>query len=189
MNGAQTLIKHGLLYRCRTTVIGNMEFGNDRSMEIRKDLRKFLEITFGCIFFDHYNKPFINSMEETPQYSEHLNELRNAGNLNAVHEFGKQHRLDDLRIIDLVDFVIVHINPKIPTFGTIEELATANRMKKPIYILFDCKPEETPFWLTWMINPKYFYYDLLELKEELRKINSGENIDNDRWHLLKEEYK
>ena len=40
-------------------------------------------------------------------------------------------RCVDLRMVDISDFLVVNLDPDIPTFGTHEEIANANRQRSP----------------------------------------------------------
>ena len=42
----------------------------------------------------------------------------------------------DLRMVHRSDFLVVHLFPKIPTTGTIHEMAEAWRLNKPIYLIW-----------------------------------------------------
>jgi len=115
-----------------------------------------------------------------------MKELMHLKRLKDVHDMGKHIRQEDLRIIDIVDFVIAYVDPKISSCGTWEELFWANRMKKPIFAIIEGGIEYAPYWLVWTLPYNYFYDSVDSVLQMLKLIDSGSiPIDNDRWKLLK----
>ena len=57
-------------------------------------------------------------------------------------------------MVDISDFLIVNLDPDVPTFGTHEEIANANRQKKPIIILMSVVRQRRPCgcWRCCRIN-------------------------------------
>ena len=60
-------------------------------------------------------------------------------------------RCFDLRCTDVADFLIVHLDAAVPTFGTIEEITNANREKKPILVHIEGGAQTASCWLIAMI--------------------------------------
>jgi hypothetical protein len=93
-------------------------------------------------------------------------------------------------LVDRSDFIIAYINPKTPTFGTMEELVTAVKMKRPTFIAIAGSKKKTPLWLLGMFPHKYIYDSMDDILDMVIKIDSGEKeIDSDRWRLLKKEFR
>lgn len=176
-----------ILDRTRCYLIGSMEFSNgqpwrDRAKEELKDT--------GIIFFDPYHKPFLNSEEEDNDARAQFKSWMDAGEFDKVSEKLKRIRADDLRLCDISDFFIVQVNPKIPSWGSAEELVTINRAKKPIFVFVEGGKEKCPIWIMGMVPHKYIYNNLNEVVDVIKNIDSGKKeIDSDRWHLLKKEYR
>ena len=61
-------------------------------------------------------------------------------------------------------------------------------MKKPNFVSVEGGKNKTPLWLLGMMPHNYFYNDIDEVLDMIRKIDSGEKkIDSDRWRLLRKE--
>ena len=144
----------------------------------------------GIIVFNPYHKPFLKDIEENEDVKKHLDELMESGSYDEVQKRMKEIRAYDLNLVDRSDFIIAYINPKTPTFGTMEELVTAVKMKRPTFIALQRSKKKTPLWLLGMFPHKYIYDSMDDILDMVIKIDSGEKeIDSDRWSLLKKEYR
>ena len=99
-----------------------------------------------------------------------------------------QVRSYDLNLVDRSDFIIAHLLPDVASWGSAEELVTAVRMKKPIFISMEGGKTKTPLWIMGMIPHNYIYDSIEEIMDMIKQIDSGEKkIDSDRWRLLRKE--
>lgn len=180
----------GVLYKTSCYLAGPMEFDSN-GKTWRDEITPFLK-SIGVRVFDPYTKPFIDSdkLEEGENARELYYEWLKNGEYDKVAERMKPIRNFDLNCVDRADFLIFYINKNIPTFGTMEELVTAVRMKRPIFIFVEGGKSQCPLWLFGMLNHKYFYENIEEIKNILYKINNGtESINNDKWRLLKHQFR
>lgn len=176
-----------LLKRTRCYTIGCMQYANGEGW--RDTVRRELG-ALGVIVFDPYHKPFINEIKEDEQSRADLKVWMENGEFDRVTERMKQVRADDLKMCDVIDYAIVHIDPKVPTWGSAEELTTITRAKRPMFIFVEGGKRKTPLWVMGMVPHKYIYDSLEEVLVALKKIDSGElKIDSCRWKLFKEEYR
>lgn len=144
----------------------------------------------GIVVFDPYTKPFVDDVSEDESVRAQLKVWMETGEYDKVAERMRPIRNFDLRLCDLSDFIIAHINPKVASWGSAEELVTSCRMKKPTFISIEGGKTKTPLWMMGMFPHKYFYNSIDEIVEVLRRIDSGQKeLDNERWKLLKEEYR
>lgn len=177
----------GKLNRCRCYLIGHMQYQNGEAW--REKVKKALN-PLGVITYDPYHKPFINEIKEDEAARNSLNEWMDNGEFDKVTERMKQVRSDDLRLCDVSDFLIAHINPMVASWGSAEEIFTSNRMKKPIFLSIEGGKKKAPLWLMGTIPHKYFYNDIDEIIDKIQQIDSGEKeLDNGRWRLLRPEYR
>ena len=94
----------------------------------------------------------------------------------------------DLNLVDRSDFIIAHLLPEVASWGSAEELVTAVRMKKPIYISMEGGKHATPLWIMGMLPHHYIYDSIEEVVDMIKQIDCGEkSIDSDRWRLLRKE--
>ena len=180
-------MSNNILNKSRCYLIGAMEFANGQPWRnYTKDALKDTGITF----FDPYHKPFLNSEDEDDEARKQYKEWIKNSEFDKVSEFAKRLRADDLRLCDISDFFIVQINPTIASWGSAEELTTINRAKKPIFMFIEGGKTKCPLWIFGMIPHKYIYNSVDEIIDVIKNINSGQKeIDSDRWHLLKKEYR
>ena len=112
------------------------------------------------------------------------------GHYSDVAKRMKQIRSYDLNLVDRSDFIIAHLVPDVASWGSAEEIVTAVRMKKPVFVSMEGGKSKTPLWMLGMFPHKYIYNSLDEIVDMLYAINSGnKEIDSDRWRLLRKEFR
>ena len=62
-------------------------------------------------------------------------------------------RTYDLNLVDRSDFIIAHIIPAVASWGSAEELVTAIRMKKPVFISMEGGKKKNPTMDDGSITP------------------------------------
>lgn len=178
----------GLLNKAKVYLVGGMQYvtdGRDWREKITPQLKEM-----GIVVFDPYIKPFIDNVSEDEKARATLKEQVERGEYDVVAARMKRVRNFDLRLCDLSDFIVAHINPSIASWGTAEELTTNVRAKKPIFLSVEGGKSACPLWIFGMIPHKYIYNNVEDIIPTIKKIDSGEKkIDSDRWKLLKEEYR
>ncbi len=175
------------LWRTKTYLVGHMQYSDGSSW--RAKITPELE-QMGVTVFDPYKKPFIKDVQEADASKEQLLVAQQSGNFDWLQNKMREIRTFDLNLVDRSDYIIAHIEPKIASWGSSEELVTANRMKKPIFLSVDGGKQNTPLWIFGMIPHKYIYNSVDEIMETLKQIDSGEKeLDSNRWRLLRKEYR
>jgi len=176
-----------LLNKTKCYLTGHMQYQNGESWRniVKERLGKL-----GVTSFDPYHKPFINSFEENDgTRAKLLNQMENE-EYDVVTKYMKQVRCEDLRLCDISDFIFCRISPSIASWGTAEEIFWSNRMKKPIFLVVEGGKKKCPLWLVGVIPHKYIYDTIEDALVMLEKIHIGEKeINSDRWHLLKDNYR
>ena len=174
-----------LLYRTKTYLVGHMQYLSGRDW--RDDVTEKLE-ALNVTCFNPYKKPFVKDVEEDDAARQRMSDDMDRGYYNDVVERMTQVRSYDLNLVDRSDFIIAHLLPDVASWGSAEELVTAVRMKKPIFISMEGGKAKTPLWIMGMIPHNYIYDSIEEIMEMIKQIDSGEKkIDSDRWRLLRKE--
>ena len=159
--------------------------GRDWRKEVTEKLQP-LEIT--C--FNPYEKPFIKDVEEDEASRQQMETWMKTKQYDRVTEKMKTVRSYDLNLADRSDFIIAHLVPDVASWGSAEEIVTAVRMKKPIFISMEGGKSKTPLWMLGMLPHKFIYNSLEEVVEMLYAIDNGDKaIDSDRWRLLRKEFR
>ena len=176
-----------LLKKTKTYLVGHMQYADGSGW--RQYVRNQLE-PIDITVFDPYDKPFIKDVEEGNDIRASLKNLMEEGKYDEVHARMKEIRIYDLNLVDRSDFIIAHIIPDIASWGSAEELVTANRAKKPIFLSIEGGKKRCPLWILGTIPHRYVYNSLTEIVDTIKCINNGSiQIDSDRWRLLKEEFR
>lgn len=175
------------LKKTRTYLVGPIQYACGRKW--REEITDFLTQK-GISVLDPYKGQMMGDVPEDKELHSWFKTLVNKGDFDTLSKELKKIRNRDLRFVDLSDYIIGYINPKIYTCGTWEEIFLANRQKKQIFLVVEGTKKDAPYWLFGTIPHKFIFDSFEELKEYLTKIDSGEEpIENTRLHLLKEEYR
>jgi len=159
--------------------------GRDWREEVTK---KLTPLSITC--FDPYKKPFIKDVAEDEASRQDMETWMKTKQYDRVTDKMKTVRAYDLNLVDRSDFIIAHLVPDVASWGSAEEIVTAVRMKKPIFISMEGGKAKTPLWMLGMLPHKYIYNSLDEVIEMLYAIdNEDKPIDSDRWRLLRKEYR
>jgi nucleoside 2-deoxyribosyltransferase len=176
-----------LLKGTRVYTIGSMEYEDGQGW--RNEVKDALN-PLGITVFDPYHKPFVNEIKEDNDARYTLKHWMETNDFEKVSARMKEVRRDDLRLVDISDFFIVYINPKIPSWGSAEEIYWANRLKKPIFLFVEGGKNKTPLWIMGTIPHKYIYNNLQEIIDLLISIDAGKKkLDSTRWRLLRPEFR
>lgn len=159
--------------------------GRDWRQEVTE---KLSDLNITC--FNPYEKPFIKDVEEDEASRVEMETWMKTKQYDRVAEKMKTVRSYDLNLVDRSDFIIAHLVPEVASWGSGEEIVTAVRMKKPIFISMEGGKAKTPLWMLGMMPHKYIYNSLDEIIDMLYAIDNGSKpIDSDRWRLLRKQYR
>ena len=148
---------------------------------VEEELEKLNIVTF-----NPYRKPFVKDVEEDEGARQKMAEDMVNGYYNDVAERMRTVRNYDLNLVDRSDFIIAHILPDIASWGSAEELVTAVRAKKPVFISMEGGKQKTPLWIMGMLPHHYVYDSIEEVLDMIHQINDGKKaIDSDRWKAFK----
>jgi len=175
----------GLLEKTRTYLVGHMQYANGR------DWREVVEEELAPLdirLFNPYKKPFVKDVDEDESVRAATEQNMEQGHYSDVANRMKRIRSYDLNLVDRSDFIIAHLLPDVASWGSAEEIVTAVRMKKPIFVSMEGGKSKTPLWMMGMMPHHYIYDDIDNVINMIKKIDKGEKeIDSDRWRLLKKE--
>lgn len=109
--------------------------------------------------------------------------LKAEGKFEIIKEEMRKIRCVDLRMVDISDFLVVNIDNEIYTIGTWEEVALANREKKPILIRIKQGKKNCGDWVFGMIDHENVFDSFKEIKKYLENIDNNGIIDK-RWYFF-----
>lgn len=139
----------------RCYLAGAIENTEDNGASWRERIKRnlaHLEIQW----LDPLFKPIEYGREEPGDFAE-MKEKRSRSTFSGVREFMRKIRAVDLRMVDISDFLIVHLNPTTPTFGTHEEVARAASQNKPVIVMVEGGVQAAPLWWFDMLNDCRFF--------------------------------
>ena len=107
-------------------------------------------------WMDPCDKP-IACGKETPELQERLRRHRSNGFYYCIREIMLPICRIDLRLVDISDFIIVNIDPNVPTFGTHEEVSRAASQNKPVLVRIEGGKKGAPLWWYERLDPELFF--------------------------------
>jgi len=168
-------------------LVGHMQYVSGRNWRDHA-AEKLEPLSITC--FDPYKKPFIKDVEEDEASRQEMETWMRTKQYDRVTERMKTVRAYDLNLVDRSDFIIAHLVPEVASWGSAEEIVTAVREKKPVFVSMEGGKSKTPLWMLGMFPHKYIYNSVDEIIEMLYAIDDGnKSIDSDRWRLLRKEFR
>jgi hypothetical protein len=168
------------LRNMRCYLAGAMEKEPDLGQGWREKIKKDLR-SLGIIWFDPLDKPYDVGQEDEVSYKQRDRD-RSIGNLFSVKISMEPVCSADIRMVTVSDFMIVKLNPKVPTFGTHDEISVANSQNKPILIWIEGGLRCIPFWLIGKLPVWSFFGSKKTLVQYLRYIDEcGIHDQEGRW--------
>jgi hypothetical protein len=149
----------------------------------RINLQKEL-VDLEIVWLDPTQKPTKIALEN--ESTKHiLHELREKEDFKLLREMMIPIRSYDLRMVDISDFLVVHLDLNIPTCGTWEEIFIANKQKKPIILHMEQGKKKIPYWLFSVIPEQLLFDDWNEVYKYIRHIANDVTVDDlNRWRFF-----
>jgi hypothetical protein len=167
----------------RAYLCGPMEHTPDNGASWRDRIVKDLQ-ELEIIWLDPRDKPLGLGTEDL-ESRQRMFDARTQGHYTTLTLYMDQVRASDLRQTSSADFLVVHLDARIPTCGTWEEIINANWQNKPILIHYEQGKHRAPLWLFAMVPHETIFSSWDELYEYLRHIAWDPVIDGlGRWYFL-----
>lgn len=176
------------LNKTKCYLVGAIQYtSNGRTWREKAEI--FLQ-SINVTVFNPFKKPFVEDIKEDETTKQWMIDNLNLGNFHIVESHMKKIRALDLRCVDLSDFIIGYIDPKVMSWGTADEIFTALRLRKPVFLVIDGGAKNTPVWLLGSMSHDLIYPDFDSLFSYLKEIDDGNiQLDSKYWKLLKPEFR
>jgi len=182
-------MEKGNLYKSKVYLAGNIQHTVD-SVVWREELTVPLE-KMGIITLNPRVNCFLNQISEDDEVIKRLRlDILNE-NYDAVSDSVKQIIRRDLRMVDVADFIIVNLEPTMPTFGTVHEIILASTQRKPIFFRINDK-KDFPIWFFGLFDHNLIFNTFGEIIEYLWNINYSldvHELNNKYWKVFKENFR
>jgi hypothetical protein len=160
-----------------------MDFAPDGGIEWRKHIQQELK-DLSIIWLDPTNKPTDEAVEDIENRQGRLEEKRQ-GRYDDITAKMSRIRKIDLRLVDLADFLIVHLDLSIYSVGTYNELFEADRQSKPILIHMEGGKEQLPDWLFATIPHEMVFSTWEDLIDYVRHVATAKEVRHfNRWKFF-----
>lgn len=179
----QNKLKDSICY-----LIGAIDFCENRGVTWRRTVIQECEKRdFGVKFLDPTNK-LEGLHSDVGEEQDHIKKLKHAKRWDSLKQLMKTIVRQDHRCVDISDFIIMHVDPKIHMCGSYFELRSALSQKKPYFIIVEGGRSNTPNWLFGILDHNYIFDDIASVISRLQEIDAGCEL-NDRWVLIRDKLK
>ena len=174
------------LFYNRVYLSGPIDNAKDFGTGWRNDV-KYRLADLNLIFLDPCSKPMQAGYgcEDLENHARRIKQKKN-GDYEAISRDMRLIRCLDLRLADLCDFSIVHLDRTVYSTGTHEEIALLNRRKVPILIHVEQGKANLPDWYWGTLPHQHVFSTWDELLAYIRHIaHDAPPIDTyNRWRFL-----
>jgi hypothetical protein len=177
-----------VLYKTKAYLAGPIQYVSDAGVTWRKELEQEFD-KLGIVYFNPLEKPFVDSVPEGKEVTKYYQQKLVEGQYQEVRQHFVKIVSEDLRLIDLVDFVVVYLPKDAKTVGTIHEIIESNGQKKPTFIICPEGHAHIPLWLWGVIHYEYFFSSLADFVIYIKELNLGLKKLPDRFKLLRPEFR
>lgn len=174
------------LFYNRCYLSGPIDFAKDFGVGWRNMVQQELA-DLSIIFLDPCNKPMLSECaREDLENHQHRIDLKRRGDFEPVSRMMRTIRCIDLRMADLSDFAIVHLDLNVYSTGTHEEIVTMNRRKVPILTHVEQGKAALPDWYWGTLPHQMIFSEWSDLFAYVRHIaTSPPPIDtHNRWRFF-----
>lgn len=167
----------------RGYLCGAMDREADGGEGWRIDLQRELA-DLEMLWLDPTHKPIDIGIEDS-ETRVFINEMKAAGNYDAVVPQMKAIRNVDLRMVDISDFLVVNIDLETHACGTYEEDSLANRQKKPVIVHIEQGKVNVPNWMLGKLPHEMIFSTWDEVHQYIRHIAHDPVIQTfRRWYFF-----
>jgi hypothetical protein len=174
------------LFYNRVYLSGPIDNAKDFGTGWRNDTKDTLD-GLDLIFLDPCAKPMLAGFacEDLENHQRRIDQKKR-GDFETISRDMRLIRCIDLRLADLCDFAIVHLDLNVYSTGTHEEVTTLNRRKVPILVHVEQGKEFLPDWYLGALPHQHVFSEWSALFAYIRNVAyAPPPIDSfNRWRFL-----
>jgi len=169
---------------------GAMEYVADHGVEWRRKFTRLIyEAGLDIDLIDPTNKPG-EDQKIGGEDKGYQAKLKQEKRWKELSKYVGEYRRYDLRYVDYSDFLVVVVDPRVPQWGTSNEVYFGEMQHKPTFFVCDGGLANLPNWLFDLLDfegdqPINVFESIEEVIEMLKKLNSGEKELSKEWVLVR----
>lgn len=158
----------------------------DRANGWRDEVTTWLQER-GVIVFNPMKKPINIGLEDGNARNE-VQHLKETGQFHLIRERYGIIRNVDLRMCDISDFIVACVDSDVHLMGTVEEITTCNRQKKPVIVFCPQGKKFIANWLFYMLPDQHLFGCLEDALSYLDIVDNHLEVDHlKRWFFFDQE--
>lgn len=168
---------------------GPMEYVADHGVEWRRKFSRLIyEAGLDIDLIDPTNKP--GDDQKIGEDKFYQTKLKQEKRWKELAEYVGEYRRYDLRYVDYSDFIVVVVDPRVPQWGTSNEVYFGEMQHKPTFFVCDGGLSNLPNWLFDLLDfegdePINVFESIEEVVAILKKLDSGERELSKEWVLVR----
>lgn len=167
----------------RAYLAGAMDRVADGGVGWRRAIGGWLHFR-GVEVYDPCDKPIDIGIEDFENRNQR-HQWKATGNYDAIASDMRTIRGVDLRMVDVVDFLVINLDLDVHACGTYEELFLANREKKPCIIRCEQGKSKIPDWLFGVLPHEMMFSTWAEVHQYLVYVDSSPKVNSHkRWYFF-----
>lgn len=187
----------GLLDGAWGYLSGPMEYVADHGVEWRRKFTRLVyEAGLDVALIDPTDKPGGQDIKMGEDKSTQV-EMQKNGRFRELQKYVNRYRRLDLRFTDHADFLVIVVDPRVPQWGTSNEVYMGEDQHKPAFFICEGGLYNLPRWLFDVIEEiteddpekalkdSNVYETVEDVIAELLLLDSGEKPLSDEWVLVR----
>lgn len=182
------MCKKGVLSRAICYLCGPMDRAKDNGTEWRE---YFIEQTtdLDLKIINPCDKPSNCAQEISKTGERKVDRLKRLRRWSDLKKFVNRFRHEDLRFVDIADFVVIYIDIDVHICGSYDEVFNAERQKKPCLAIVNGGLPNLPNWMFDVFNLHEVFDNVDKCVNYLKKIDRGDVKLDKRWVLIRRHLK
>lgn len=165
-------------------LVGPIDFCINDGILWRRKVRTTLE-PLGIKFIDPTDKHW-DTLHEIGAEKRHVQDLKNQGKYREVKRLSNLVRQQDLRFVDISDFLVCCIDTRIHMCGSYEEIFRASAQNKPRFAFLPQGRVNAPFWIFHHFDTEHMFDTIEDMLAHIEEIAHGEVALDDKWVLIRD---
>lgn len=166
---------------------GPIDFDKDLGVSYRQYIKEECKRRGLKIKFLDPTRKITGLSKDVGEEQEQIRKMKASKDWHGLRRMMKRIVKEDLRQVDLSDFIILLVDVKTHMCGSYHEMLTAEWERKPVLTIVKGGKDTAPSWLYGILNHRYMYNSADECIDFLVRINEGKAHLNNKWVLFRQE--
>ena len=167
-------------------LIGSIDKSADAGRGWREDITPFLQNLDIGVFNPCDKAVFNTDVNKDETFLERVDKLKTDKKYKEVQKIMQEIVRIDLNFVDLCNFAILNVDPKVHMCGSYAEQTVACLQRKPVIVHCADGIDKIPNWLFGVCDPELFFDSWDNVKSYIQEVcfNSTLDDNNKKWRFI-----